>query len=107
MLFPDKSMVSNLGNDENASRGRLSMELSANIKRSSEPSNPENESNSMQSIWFPLKSKYFNFFKLRKARDGTSTNWLWWIASSHSERSRPSNALSGISPNGLYAISMR
>lgn len=50
MLFPDKSMVSNLGNDENASRGRLSMELSANIKRSSEPSNPENESNSMQSI---------------------------------------------------------
>lgn len=50
MLFPDKSMVSRLGNDPNTSRGKLSIELSAKFKYVSDPSKPANESNSMQSI---------------------------------------------------------
>lgn len=50
ILFPDRSMVSSFGNDVNASRGKLSIELSASDKYSSEPSKPANEFNSMQSI---------------------------------------------------------
>lgn len=69
-------MVSSLGNDPNASRGKLSIELSAKFRYVSDPSKPANESNSMQSIRLPLRSKYFNFFKFRNARDGTSTNRL-------------------------------
>lgn len=69
-------MVSSLGNDPNASRGKPSIELSASDKYSSEPSRPANEFSSMQLISLPLKSRCRSFFKLCMARDGTSTNRL-------------------------------
>lgn len=99
ILLPDRSIVSNFGNDPNASCGKLSIEFSAKFKYTSDPPRPENESDSMQSIWFPLRSKYFNFFKFRNALDGTSTNWLWCNDNSHSDRSRPLNAFSTDSSN--------
>lgn len=41
------------------------------------------------------------------ARVGISTNWLWCNDNSHKERSKPSNAPTGISAIGLFDISMR
>lgn len=61
----------------------------------------------MQSIKFLLKSNDFNFFKLRIARDGISTNSLLCNDNSHNERSKPFKASSGISANGLLVISIR
>lgn len=106
-LLSERSMVSSRGNDANASLGNVPMKLFATINVSNEPPSPANESTSMQSMKFPLKSKNFNFFKLRMARDGISINSLWCNDNSHNERSRPSNTLSVISASGLLEISMR
>lgn len=106
-LLPDKSIVSKFGSPPNVSGGNMLMELSAKFNICKESSSPRNESCSMQFIRFPLKSRFRNFRRWRIACDGILTSSLWCSSNSQSERSRPLNASSGISDNGLCDISKR